>query len=102
MPLDEDEWNEATPATSDADMVYEFLRDNPARAYSASEIMYEHTGMDPDSESAGEGVAQAILVRYFEAILQLLLERGDVEQRIRTERDDSGEERTVSYYRVDQ
>lgn len=98
MPLDDSEWEQLAPSTSQIAIMREFLADNPSQAYTLEEIAAEtevvtasSTGGELRIGSSDQSLAAAIGRVYLELLAEPLVEDSTVERRT----DNAGTE----YYR---
>lgn len=99
MPLDEEKWASADHVKSDTTIVLDFLRDHPGEAFNVKEITLEVSDFDQDDKDVASSLNLAISAKYMRTIVETLLERGEIEERLVRETSDSGATRNVSYFR---
>jgi hypothetical protein len=100
MPLSKSEWEEAESESHMVEAIRRFLEDNPSKAFSTMEIMYEHTDYERDDDSPE--YIKKLIGEHYGLIAQLLVDRGEVEARYTLTEDEEGYEILTRYYRTKQ
>ena len=98
MPLSESEWGEAESEPHMIEAILGFLENNPSKAFSEMEIMYEFTNFERNDD--GPEYMKMLVGEHYGLIAQLLVDRGEAEVKYTTTGDEEGYKILTQYYRA--